>query len=100
MTHVAVLFTFCPPCPPERTKVSSKSASFTPREAIRSANWPSFCKLTGNELMAQPNCSGSRQQDIRSSMLPLSWPEQVPLRNSDFGFLSDFVIRHSSFLTV
>lgn len=37
ITQVAVLLTFWPPCPPERTNVSTISASNTPSAAIRRA---------------------------------------------------------------
>jgi hypothetical protein len=37
VTAVETLFTFCPPGPPERAKISSRSTSRIPRRAIRSA---------------------------------------------------------------
>src|ERR1035441_7077574 len=51
MTQVAVLFTFWPPCPPERTKVSSMSASRTPSAVMRWVSWVSLSGLTGNAFM-------------------------------------------------
>src|ERR1044071_9678824 len=68
MTHVAVLFTFCPPCPPERTKLSSMSVAQIPSAAIRRAKPSSFSGMLEKVPMAQ-----NYQLEVH---LPLSDPKQ------------------------
>src|SRR5437660_326116 len=83
MTQVEVLFTFWPPWPPERTKLSSRSVSRTPSAAMRWANAASFSEVNAAGFMhgkvVEKPMTGNR--DIRHG-LP---GEQDKAAMLDFG---------------
>src|SRR5213592_394567 len=51
MTQEELLFTFCPPAPPERTNISSRSLSRTSNAFIRCSSCASLSGEGGNEVM-------------------------------------------------
>src|ERR1700690_915964 len=98
MTQVEVLLTFWPPWPPERTKVSSMSASRTPNAAMRCVSWASFSGLTGNALIS-PTVTGVH--DRRQVFIPPPDDKRLLFQTGggDAGCIHHFINSRCQFIT-
>src|SRR5213592_4146621 len=78
MTQEELLLTFCPPAPPERTNVSSRSLSCTPSARIRCSSCASLSTDRGNPLMP-PACTIGRRIANRTTVLANGWDHRQDL---------------------
>jgi hypothetical protein len=69
MTQEELLFTFCPPAPPERTKDSSMSDALTSSAAMRCSSWASLSGDGSNELIGPEFELVPAERQIRPQLL-------------------------------
>src|SRR2546422_10320590 len=84
MTQEELLFTFCPPAPPERTNDSSMSLCRTPSVIIRCSSCASLSAEGRNELMSQARrFTGRLQSGPSAAPLPFC---KLPPRDEGIAF--------------